>query len=62
MGSDVRAEALSKTRLEGSRWRGGRLWNYKPEAPVLELTELPSRTFCNFVREFSSNRARVSTG
>jgi hypothetical protein len=32
------AEALSITRLEGSRWRGGRLWSYKhggrvPEGP-----------------------------
>jgi hypothetical protein len=26
---DVDAEALSITRLEGSRWRGGRLWSWK---------------------------------
>jgi hypothetical protein len=25
---DVEAEALSITRLEGSRWRGGRLWSW----------------------------------
>ena len=27
-GLDVEAEALSITRLEGSRWRGGRLWSW----------------------------------
>ena len=27
MGSDADAESLSITRLEGSRWRGGRLWS-----------------------------------
>ena len=33
---DVRAETPSITRLEGSRWRGGRLWSYKHEARVPE--------------------------
>ena len=28
---DVRAETPSITRLEGSRWRGGRLWSYKQD-------------------------------
>ena len=28
--TDAVAEVLSITRLEGSRWRGGRLWSYKP--------------------------------
>ncbi len=27
MGTDSTAESLSITRLEGSRWRGGRLWS-----------------------------------
>src|SRR5262249_4787694 len=27
---DGDAETRSITRLEGSRWRGGRLWSYKP--------------------------------
>jgi hypothetical protein len=36
VGPDVNAEALSITRLEGSRWRGGRLWSDKPEALVWE--------------------------
>ena len=29
MGADADAEALSITRLEGSRWRGGRLWSHE---------------------------------
>src|SRR5262245_31051369 len=29
------AETLSITRLEGSRCRGGRLWSYKPDSPML---------------------------
>jgi hypothetical protein len=33
---DVRAETPSITRLEGSRWRGGRLWSYKHGAEVPE--------------------------
>jgi hypothetical protein len=33
---DLRAETPSITRLEGSRWRGGRLWSYKREARVPE--------------------------
>jgi hypothetical protein len=28
---EVEAEALSITRLEGSRWRGGRLWSWKQD-------------------------------
>jgi hypothetical protein len=30
MGTAMSAEALSITRLEGSRGRGGRLWSYRP--------------------------------
>jgi hypothetical protein len=33
---DAYAEALSITRLEGSRWRGGRLWSYKPRSRTAE--------------------------
>ena len=28
------AEALSITRLEGSRWRGGRLWSWNRDPPA----------------------------
>ena len=31
---DAGAETPSITRLEGSRWRGGRLWSYKPGSTV----------------------------
>ena len=31
---DTSAETPSITRLEGSRWRGRRLWSYKPGATV----------------------------
>jgi hypothetical protein len=31
---DGDAEALSITRLEGSGWRGGRLWSYKLGSPA----------------------------
>ena len=31
---DADAETPSITRLEGSRWRGGRLWSYKPGSTV----------------------------
>jgi hypothetical protein len=30
VGIDAGAEALSITRLEGSRWCAGRLWSYEP--------------------------------
>ena len=30
----VAAEALPITRLEGSRWRGGRLWSYEPDSTM----------------------------
>jgi hypothetical protein len=31
---DANAETPSITRLEGSRWRGGRLWSYKPDSTM----------------------------
>ena len=36
MTADAGAEGLSITRLEGSRWRGGRLWSRKPGSRARE--------------------------
>jgi hypothetical protein len=35
--TDADAEGLSITRLEGSRWRGGRLWSRKPSSQAMEM-------------------------
>jgi len=39
-GPDVEAEALSITRLEGSRWRGGRLWSWNGDRRACDVAHV----------------------
>lgn len=57
-GTAAGAEALSITRLEGSRWRGGRLWSRKPgsgsgarldRVRVAETGRVPRPWWCDHV-------------
>ena len=51
--SDAGAETLSITRLEGSRWRGGRLWSWNQDRPGV-------RAWLTGRRRRSERRRRVA--
>src|SRR5437879_11900575 len=71
VGSDADAESLSITRLEGSRWRGGRLWSHElGSESVSESESRPSAPWIDASRSVSvgvhgargDNTARDTSG